>query len=82
MSVWRTTRTVVANIKRRRAATTIARILKPGGVLIVVDSLQLDDKQGWDGLVAFPHRFHEPYYAHYADDDLVSMFTRSGLELL
>jgi hypothetical protein len=25
-------------------------------------------------------RFHEPYYAHYADDDLDAMFNAAGLK--
>lgn len=65
---------------RRRVAQEIARVLKPGGIFIFVDSLQFGDRPGWDGLVeAFPHRFHEPYYNHYASDDLVSMFAHAGL---
>ena len=45
----------------------IARVLKPGGLFVFLDSLQMGDKPGWDGLLeGFPHRFHEPYYRHYA----------------
>jgi hypothetical protein len=47
----------------------------------MVDSLQMGDRPDWDGLLeAFPVRFHEPYYAHYAADDLDAMFTDTGLE--
>ena len=65
---------------RRQVTGEIARILKPGGMLVFLDSLQMGDKPGWDGLLeAFPHRFHEPYYRGYAVDDLDAMFAAAGL---
>ena len=64
----------------RQVTAEIARVLKPGGLFLFMDSLQMGDKPGWDGLLeAFPHRFHEPYYRHYATDDLDAMFTAAGL---
>jgi ubiquinone/menaquinone biosynthesis C-methylase UbiE len=66
---------------RRQVTAEVARILKPGGLFVFLDSLQMGDKPGWDGLLeAFPHRFHEPYYRHYAIDDLDGMFDAAGLE--
>ncbi len=65
---------------RRRVTAEIARILKPGGLFVFVDSLQMGDRPGWDGLLeAFPVRFHEPYFAHYATDDLDAIFAEAGL---
>ena len=65
---------------RRRVTAEIARVLKPGGLFVFIDSLQMGDRPGWDGLLeAFPVRFHEPYFAHYATDDLDGMFTHAGL---
>ena len=65
---------------RRIVASEMARVLKPGGHLIFMDSLQMGDKPGWDGLLeAFPVRFHEPYYRHYAIDDLDQLFAGVGL---
>jgi ubiquinone/menaquinone biosynthesis C-methylase UbiE len=65
---------------RRRVTAEIARVLKPGGLLVFIDSLQMGDRPGWDGLLeAFPVRFHEPYFAHYAIDDLDGMFAAAGL---
>jgi hypothetical protein len=50
-------------------------------MFVFLDSLQIGDRPGWDGLIeAFPERFHEPYYRHYAVDDLEAMFTAAGLE--
>jgi ubiquinone/menaquinone biosynthesis C-methylase UbiE len=66
---------------RREATAEIARVLKPDGLFVFLDSLQMGDRPGWDGLIeAFPHRFHEPYYRHYATDDIEGMFGAAGLE--
>jgi ubiquinone/menaquinone biosynthesis C-methylase UbiE len=65
---------------RRRVASEIARVLKPGGLMVFIDSLQMGDRPGWDGLLeAFPVRFHEPYFRHYAIDDLDALFSDAGL---
>ena len=65
---------------RRRVAAEMARILKPGGMLVFIDSLQMGDRPGWDGLLeAFPVRFHEPYFRNYAIDDLDAVFNAAGL---
>jgi ubiquinone/menaquinone biosynthesis C-methylase UbiE len=68
-------------VVRRAVTAEIARVLKPGGLFVFIDSLQMGDKPGWDGLIeAFPERFHEPYYRHYAMDDLDGLFAAAGLE--
>ena len=65
---------------RRGVAVEMARVLKPGGLLVFIDSLQMGDRPGWDGLLeSFPARFHEPYYRHYAIDDLDAVFNDAGL---
>jgi ubiquinone/menaquinone biosynthesis C-methylase UbiE len=65
---------------RRRVAAEMARVLKPDGLLVFIDSLQFGDRPDWDGLLeAFPSRFHEPYYRHYAVDDLDAVFAEAGL---
>jgi len=65
---------------RRRVTAEIARVLRVGGLLVFIDSLQMGDRPAWDGLLeAFPVRFHEPFFAHYTTDDLAAMFTAAGL---
>lgn len=65
---------------RRTVAGEFARVLKPGGRLVFMDSLQLGDVEGYDGLLeAFPERFHEPYYAGYLREDLAALFGDHGL---
>lgn len=65
---------------RRQVASDVARILRPGGLFVFLDSLQMGDRPQWDGLLeAFPARFHEPYYHQYATEDLGRLFTDRGL---
>lgn len=65
---------------RAKAAAEMARVLKPGGILVFMDSIQYGDNPGMDGLLdIFPQAFHEPFYAHYARDDLAALFTAAGL---
>jgi ubiquinone/menaquinone biosynthesis C-methylase UbiE len=67
--------------KRCEAAQEIARVLAPGGLLVLVDSLQLGDAPDYDALLEhFPESFHEPYYAGYAREDLEALFGAAGLE--
>ncbi len=66
---------------RRAVAEEAARLLKPGGHFILVDSLQLGDNPAYDGLIErFPVAFHEPYYAEYARCNLAGLFAEAGLE--
>lgn len=56
---------------RRHVTSEIARVLKPGGLFVFVNSLQWGDTSAYDGLLeAFPQRFHEPYYLDYLRDKL------------
>jgi len=55
---------------RRAAFREFGRILKPGGRLVLVDSLQRGDKPDYEGLLdLFPQNFHEPYYTSYLEED-------------
>jgi ubiquinone/menaquinone biosynthesis C-methylase UbiE len=65
---------------RPQIAVEFARVLKPGGRLVFMDSLQLGDRTGFDRLLeAFPRNFHEPYFADYLRDDLRAVFAHAGL---
>jgi ubiquinone/menaquinone biosynthesis C-methylase UbiE len=60
---------------RRAVAGEIRRVLKPGGTLVFVDSLQTGDEPDYDGVLDFfPVAFHEPYYASYVREDLNNLF--------
>jgi len=63
-------------------AQEIARVLKPGGTFVFVDSLQRDDTPAYNGLLeTFPELFHEPYYRSYIKEDLEGTFKTAGLVL-
>ncbi len=64
---------------RVEVAREIARVMRPGGLFILVDSLQAGDEPDYDGLLeVFPELFHEPYFRSYLDDDLERLFTGLG----
>ncbi|WDI30209.1 class I SAM-dependent methyltransferase [Hyphococcus flavus] len=66
---------------RKRVAAEIARVLKPGGILVQVDTIQYGDEPGLDILLEnFPRGFHEPYYDSYCREDLQSLFADAGLD--
>jgi ubiquinone/menaquinone biosynthesis C-methylase UbiE len=65
---------------RETVAKEIARLLKPGGTLVQVDTIQFGDEPGFDILLEnFPRGFHEPYYDSYCRTDLTALFTEAGL---
>jgi len=65
---------------RREVAAEIARVVKPGGTFLLVDSLQPGDMPDYDGLLeVFPQLFHEPYYRGYLKEDLARLFAPHGL---
>jgi ubiquinone/menaquinone biosynthesis C-methylase UbiE len=56
---------------RRAVAGELGRVLRRGGTLVLVDSLQTGDAPDYDALLdSFPHLFHEPYYASYLREDI------------
>ena len=61
---------------RRAVVAEIWRVLKPGGMLVFVDSLQPGDEPDYDAMLDyFPVAFHEPYYASYLREDLERMWS-------
>jgi len=65
---------------RRVVFRELARVLKRGGRLVLVDSLQIGDEPDYDGMLElFPQSYHEPYYLSYLRDGFVAMATAYGL---
>ncbi|MGA1342561.1 MAG: class I SAM-dependent methyltransferase [Hyphomonas sp.] len=64
---------------RQKVLTEIFRILKPGGLFVLADSVQFGDYPAMDGLLEyFPHGFHEPYYKGYLSWNLSDALETHG----
>ena len=65
---------------RRTVFREFARVLKPGGRLIIINSLQPGDEPDYDGMLElFPQNYHEPYYASYLTEDFAVIADGCGL---
>ena len=65
---------------RRTVIGEAARVLRPGGRLVLLDSLQRGDVPEYDGLLErFPRNYHEPYYKSYVGEDFSSLAAGCGL---
>ena len=65
---------------RPLVAQDLARVVRPGGRLVVVDALQTGDRDDFDGMLEmFPRRFHEPYFTSYLEADIPALFADAGL---
>ena len=68
---------------RVQVFSEMTRVLKPGGLVVIVDSMQKGDHPDWDGLLdLFPHYFHEPYYADYVGGSVERWATDAGLTVI
>jgi ubiquinone/menaquinone biosynthesis C-methylase UbiE len=66
---------------RVEAAGEIARVLKPGGIFVLAETVQYGDAPDFDGLLdVFPSLVHEPYYDSYVKTDLDALFAAAGLK--
>lgn len=64
---------------RRRVWNEVARVLRPGGLFVVVDSVQRDDARNISYFVErFASEMHEPFYRDYLGDDLAAGLREVG----
>jgi ubiquinone/menaquinone biosynthesis C-methylase UbiE len=67
---------------RARILAEIARVVRPGGLVVVADSLQLADAPELHReLQSFPDRFHEPFYPSYIRDNLGERVREAALDV-
>jgi ubiquinone/menaquinone biosynthesis C-methylase UbiE len=65
---------------RRTVIREAARVLKPDGRLILIDSLQRGDEPDYDAILTrFPQSYHEPFFASYVGEDFRTIARRCAL---
>jgi ubiquinone/menaquinone biosynthesis C-methylase UbiE len=65
---------------RRLVLNECARVLKPGGRLVLIDSLQRGDRPDYEGMLElFPQNYHEPYYKSYTNENFCALGAACGL---
>lgn len=68
---------------RARVLAEMARVVRPGGLVVLADSVQdCDSPELAAELRNFAARFHEPYYLSYVQDDLAGRARDAGLEVV
>ena len=64
---------------RQNVINECFRVLEPGGVFVLADSIQLSDSLKFkDVMDNFYKIFHEPYYKDYINDDIEKRMTDAG----
>ncbi len=64
---------------RRAVLQEAVRLLKPGGMFVFLDSIQLGDREANDKRLDIFEKFNEPYYPSYVPDDIGAIFKENGL---
>lgn len=68
-------------IARQNVIDQCFRVVQPGGVFVICDSIQMSDSPDMQYVMdSFHETFHEPYYKHYITDDLVQRLEKAGFE--
>tara|TARA_Y100001968_G_scaffold177265_1_gene162391 strand:+ start:1741 stop:2805 length:1065 start_codon:yes stop_codon:yes gene_type:complete len=64
---------------RQNVINECFRLLEPGGILVLADSIQIDDSPKFTSIMENFHKiFHEPYYRDYIIDDINLRLEESG----
>ena len=64
---------------REKVLREIFRVLEPGGVLVLADSIQINDSPKFISIMeGFYKNFHEPFYCDYIKDDIDTKMSDIG----
>ena len=55
---------------QQKVAAEMARVVKPGGIVIITDAYQLGDRPANDAVIGRFGDFNEPYFRSYVEADL------------
>ncbi len=68
---------------RQNVINECFRLLEPGGIFVLADSIQIADSSEFISIMDNFHKiFHEPYYSDYIKDDIDSRLKESGFTSL
>lgn len=63
------------------AAAEFARVVRPGGLCVINDSLQRGDRAEMDAVMPrFSELYHEPWHLQYTELDMVALFDQAGFD--
>ena len=66
---------------RQNVINECMRILEPGGIFVLADSIQMSDSPKFKPVMDNFHKvFHEPYYYDYIHDDIETRLIETGFE--
>lgn len=65
---------------RKKAVAEMARVVKPGGIVILTDSAQSGDRDVYEASLGNFGDFNEPYYRDYITTPLGPLFEEAGLK--
>ncbi len=69
--------------ERVRVLAEMHRLMAPGAIAIIIDSIQIKDRPEWKELLLdFPKRYHEPFYRNYLEWDMEGAIESAGLKVL
>ena len=64
---------------RQKVLEETFRVIQPGGVFVICDSIQASDEPDFVPMLEnFPVMFHEPYYKNYITDNLEERLEKAG----
>ncbi|KAL4451802.1 hypothetical protein ABPG75_007464 [Micractinium tetrahymenae] len=65
---------------RKQAVAEMARVVRPGGIVVLTDSMQLGDRNAHEKTMGRFGSFNEPYYEDYIATPLGPLFEAAGLK--
>ena len=66
---------------QKKVLNEFFRVLEPGGILVLADSIQISDSPDFTSVMENFHKsFHEPFYYDYIKEDIDSKMNEVGFK--